>query len=98
MPAVAWPDWTPAPGLDGGYAEWYWYWITQFPNGPVRQFHERTYGSNFHYQNFATQDRFHAELFDPDYCISSILKFLSFFLSFLSFHVLCFSFSLDSNL
>jgi alpha-L-fucosidase len=67
VPAVAWADWTPSPGLDGGYAEWYWYWITQFPNGPVRRFHESTYGPAFRYQDFATQDRFHAELFDPDY-------------------------------
>src|SRR5579859_1682059 len=61
-----------APVLPGklAYAEWYWHAITegQKPGAdPVDagswQYHQRVYGPDFAYQNFAPM--FHAELFDP---------------------------------
>lgn len=49
------------------YAEWYWYRM-QSDSSKVgdafRQFHNKTFGSGFHYQDFAND--FKAELFNPD--------------------------------
>jgi alpha-L-fucosidase len=58
------------PGAKGGdaYAEWYWNHLRRgpiskgAPNG-TWHFHNRTYGEQFDYQNFAAM--FRAELFDP---------------------------------
>ena len=64
-----------APVIPGklAYAEWYWHALTNGRTNPKADelekgtwaFHQRVYGSDFHYQNFATQ--FKAELFDPDH-------------------------------
>jgi alpha-L-fucosidase len=53
----------PAWDIRGSYAEWYWNWI-HFPEALTRKFHERTYGANFKYQDFAPL--FKAELFEPE--------------------------------
>jgi len=55
----------PAWGPKGKYAEWYWRRIVQDreKNGEFWQFHERTYGANVRYQDFA--DDFRAELWEP---------------------------------
>ena len=53
------PAWSPK----GTYSEWYW-WSMQDKNGETRKFHDRTYGAEFTYQDFAPM--FKAELFDPD--------------------------------
>ncbi len=46
------------------YSEWYQHWVdTNAHNGLERQFHERVYGKDFAYRDFAP--RFQAELFDP---------------------------------
>lgn len=52
------PSW----GAKDAYAEWYWNHM-QNKNGPTWKFHEKTYGANFQYQDFAPM--FKAELFDP---------------------------------
>jgi len=52
----------PAWAKKGTYAEWYWSSL-QEANGPTRQFHDRTDGADFQYQDFAPL--FKAELFDP---------------------------------
>ena len=53
------PSWSPK----GTYAEWYWH-AMQDKKGPTRQFHERVFGKDFPYENFAPM--FKAELFNPD--------------------------------
>ncbi len=53
------PAWAPK----GRYAEWYWHDM-QDKQGATWQFHVRTYGEKFRYQDFAPL--FKAELFDPD--------------------------------
>ncbi len=53
----------PAWGKVGEYAEWYWNHIDdKKPENVWWQFHKKTYGENFAYQDFAPQ--FKAELFD----------------------------------
>jgi alpha-L-fucosidase len=52
----------PAWGPLGRYSEWYWHDLVQ-GDGKTREFHEKTYGADFQYQDFAGQ--FKAELFDP---------------------------------
>jgi alpha-L-fucosidase len=47
-----------------GYAEWYWNSLNK-PGSRTAQFHERVYGRDFPYFNFAPM--FRAELFDPDH-------------------------------
>jgi len=64
-----------APVIPGklAYAEWYWHALTNGRNDPNANelekgtwaFHQRVYGADFPYQNFAAQ--FKAELFDPDH-------------------------------
>ena len=64
-----------APVLPGklAYAEWYWNAMTRGKNDVKADeiqkgtwdFHQKTYGADFPYQNFAPQ--FRAELFDPDH-------------------------------
>lgn len=45
------------------YSEWYQHWLdTNSHGGKVRQFHEKWYGKDFDYKDFAPQ--FRAELFD----------------------------------
>lgn len=47
------------------YSEWYQHWLdTDSHGGLVREFHERVYGADFEYRQFAPQ--FKAELWDPD--------------------------------
>ncbi len=46
------------------YSEWYQWWLkTNSHNGLVRNFHNRWYGEDFSYRDFAPQ--FRAELWDP---------------------------------
>ena len=55
------------------YAEWYWNALTNGRSNPKAdelqkgtwEFHQKVYGADFPYQNFAPQ--FKAELFDPDH-------------------------------
>lgn len=56
----------PAWGKVGEYAEWYWNHIqsTKPEDAGWREFHRKTYGENFNYQDFAP--RFTAELFDAN--------------------------------
>ncbi|MEO6002601.1 MAG: alpha-L-fucosidase [Opitutus sp.] len=56
----------PAWGKHGEYAEWYWNHIkSEKPEDAVwREFHQKTYGADFNYQDFAP--RFTAELFDAN--------------------------------
>ncbi len=64
-----------APVLPGklAYAEWYWHAMTTGKNDADADgvekgtwaFHQKSYGADFPYQNFAPQ--FKAELFDPDH-------------------------------
>jgi alpha-L-fucosidase len=55
------PSW----GAPKEYAEWYWNHIEdRKPGNPWRQFHEKNYGKNFDYKDFAPM--FRAELFNPD--------------------------------
>ncbi|HUT23220.1 MAG TPA: alpha-L-fucosidase [Sumerlaeia bacterium] len=55
----------PAYNAKGFYAEWYWnHWKNDIADGAVRKFHEKNYGKNFSYQEFAPM--FKAELFDPN--------------------------------
>lgn len=55
----------PAWGAPKEYAEWYWNRIAdRKPTNIWWQFHERTYGPNFEYADFAPM--FRAELFNPD--------------------------------
>jgi alpha-L-fucosidase len=46
------------------YAEWYWHSLNNGPDSSTRKFHERVYGPNFSYFDFAPM--FKAELYDPD--------------------------------
>lgn len=53
------PAWSPV----GSYAEWYQYWLREGSyDGQVTAFHNRTYGSDFQFKDFAPL--FKAELFD----------------------------------
>lgn len=64
-----------APVVPGklAYAEWYWHAMTNGRDNPKADevekgtwaFHQKVYGADFPYQNFAPQ--FKAELFDPDH-------------------------------
>jgi len=55
------PAWTPK----GRYAEWYQYWLREKSfEGKVADFHDRTYGKDFAFKDFAPM--FKAELWDPD--------------------------------
>jgi alpha-L-fucosidase len=55
------PSW----GAPKEYAEWYWNHIEdRKPDNPWRQFHEKNYGKDFDYKDFAPM--FRAELFNPD--------------------------------
>lgn len=53
------PSWGPK----DRYAEWYWHDM-QNKDGETWKFHEKTYGADFQYQDFAPM--FKAELFNPD--------------------------------
>lgn len=64
------PAWGPTGdsiGVYDKYAEWYWNKLLNVNskvNRHFREFHEKTYGTDFKYQDFAPM--FKAELFDPD--------------------------------
>jgi alpha-L-fucosidase len=54
------PSWSPK----GTYAEWYWHaLVNKSYDGATAAFHEKNYGRDFPYEQFA--ERFRAELFDP---------------------------------
>ena len=71
-----------APVLPGklAYAEWYWNAMTRGKDDPKADaiqtgtwaFHQKQYGADFPYQNFAPQ--FRAELFDPDHWADVFLR------------------------
>jgi alpha-L-fucosidase len=61
------------------YAEWYWNSLTKGKSLPANapgtatwRFHQRVYGPDFSYQQFASM--FRAELFDPDHWAETFLK------------------------
>ncbi len=55
----------PAWGKLGEYAEWYWaHTSDKRPDNPWWQFHEKNYGADFDYKDFAP--RFTAELYDAE--------------------------------
>ncbi len=55
------PAWSPK----GTYAEWYWHALQQKSHdGATAKFHERNFGKDFKYEQFAPM--FRTELFDPD--------------------------------
>ncbi|HEX2922457.1 MAG TPA: alpha-L-fucosidase, partial [Chloroflexota bacterium] len=56
----------PAWSVPGEYSEWYWSHIASPSpaDKPWRDFHAKTFGPNFQYQDFAPM--FRAELFDPE--------------------------------
>ncbi|MDZ7372050.1 MAG: alpha-L-fucosidase [candidate division KSB1 bacterium] len=63
------PAWGPTRdvGIYEKYAEWYWYRLvtpTSESYGQFNDFHNRVYGANFKYQDFAPL--FKAEMFEPD--------------------------------
>ena len=61
------PAWAPK----GKYAEWYGHQMRQ--NGsPIAKFHRKTYGRDFHYEDFAPM--FTAELWDPDFWVDIFVK------------------------
>jgi alpha-L-fucosidase len=63
----------PAYGIKGTYSEWYWHNKDAYPVKPKKQprhdatneFHNRVYGEDFKYEEFAPL--FRAEMFDPDH-------------------------------
>mmetsp|Transcript_1874 Transcript_1874/g.2061 ORF Transcript_1874/g.2061 Transcript_1874/m.2061 type:complete len:461 (-) Transcript_1874:35-1417(-) len=66
VPSIGFPGWRPTPDLDGGYAEWYWYFTREFPDGPYAAYDAKTYGPDHKYEEFARSDQFRADLWDPD--------------------------------
>lgn len=62
------PSYAPIiPNSGASYSEWYWNALRNEKgkaHDAVKAFHEKNYGSNFHYDDF--EDLFHAELFNPD--------------------------------
>lgn len=60
---VVWGPYSVPSYKNHGYAEWYWRHSQSIPDS--REFHERVYGKDFKYEQFA--DTFKAELFDPDF-------------------------------
>src|ERR1700677_3871466 len=65
------PSWAPANadvGVYAKYAEWYWNRLVLDDGNAHKyfvEFHNKTYGKDFKYQDFAGQ--FKAELFDPNH-------------------------------
>jgi alpha-L-fucosidase len=67
------PAYAPVLPAKLAYSEWYWNAMTRGKDDPKADaiqtgtwaFHQKRYGADFPYQNFAPQ--FHAELFDPDH-------------------------------
>lgn len=61
------PSWGPTDGkVYDGYSEWYWMRLTEpdsITGSKFIDFHNRTFGKDFRYQDFASQ--FKAELFNP---------------------------------
>ncbi|VGO19068.1 alpha-L-fucosidase [Pontiella sulfatireligans] len=60
---VVWGVYSVPSFYEGGYSEWYWHLLGTSPAN--REFHERVYGPDFTYEQFAPQ--FKAELWDPDF-------------------------------
>lgn len=69
----AWATNSNADGFGSNYAEWYWQRLNA-PNLKIHKefvdFHEKVYGKNFKYQDFA--QRFTCEMFDPQQWASII--------------------------
>ncbi len=61
----------PAWGPKDRYAEWYWYDM-QNRKSQTGKFHEKAYGVDVKYQDFAY--RFKAELFDPDHWADIVVR------------------------
>ncbi|WOO41151.1 alpha-L-fucosidase [Rubellicoccus peritrichatus] len=60
---VVWGPYSVPSYKKDGYAEWYWMETVRTPD--TTAFHNRVYGEDFAYENFA--DMFTAELWDPDF-------------------------------
>ncbi len=60
---VVWGPYSVPAYNKGGYAEWYG--MNIFRNEDTKAFHEKNYGADFKYENFA--DMFAAELWDPGF-------------------------------
>jgi len=60
---VVWGPYSVPAYVPNGYAEWYWQRMQN--EKAVKDFHERAYGENFKYEQFA--EMFKAELWDPDF-------------------------------
>jgi len=61
------PAWAPKTQ----YAEWYGYQMRQ-NDSPTAKFHQKIYGENFHYEDFAPM--FTAQLWDPDFWIDLFVE------------------------
>ena len=60
---VVWGPYSVPSYKNHGYAEWYWRHSQSVPDSNA--FHERVYGTDFNYEQFA--EMFRAEMFDPDF-------------------------------
>eukprot|EP01133_Synstelium_polycarpum_P010205 gene10205-11887_t len=61
----------PAYAVDGGCAEWYWETLeTKSDGGSTAAYHNKSFGADFSYQEFAPQ--FTAHLFDPKSWVQTI--------------------------
>jgi alpha-L-fucosidase len=60
---VVWGPYSVPAYQNHGYAEWYWRHSQSQPDS--RAFHERVYGKDFQYEQFA--ELFKADMFDPDF-------------------------------
>jgi len=61
---VVWGPYAVPAWKDRGYAEWYGNEMRR-EGSPTQKFHERVYGKDFRYEQFA--ERFTAEMWDPDF-------------------------------
>jgi alpha-L-fucosidase len=60
---VVWGPYAVPSYKNHGYAEWYWRHSQSVPDS--KEFHERVYGTDFAYEQFA--EMFRAEMFDPEF-------------------------------
>ena len=61
---VVWGPYSVPAWKDKGYSEWY-RWNMQQKDSPTQKFHNRVYGEDFEYEQFA--ELFTAEMWDPDF-------------------------------
>ena len=68
---VVWGPYSVPAWKDHGYSEWYRFGMSQ-KGSPTRKFHDRVYGADFKYEQFA--EMFTAELWDPDFWIDIFVR------------------------